>query len=119
MSDDFDAFDVVPLGQHGGRRAGSGRPRKGEVRQKNSRVSLKRYGNNPDYICARLLRDRRFDLLEGVRSGKISAYAAAEEMNYIKRPEPLGTGSENAAKRRAWAMHRLLNPRPNPKTLIG
>jgi len=41
-------------------------------------------------------------------------------MNYRRRREPTGRGSENMAKRRDWALHRLLNPRrPDPKALIG
>jgi len=37
-------------------------------------------------------------------------------MNYCRRPEPTGRGSENMAKARDWALHRLLNPRP-PKVI--
>jgi hypothetical protein len=48
----------------------------------------------------------------------ISAYAAGCEMNYTRRPEPTGRGSENVSKRLDWAMHRVLNPRPDPKTPI-
>jgi hypothetical protein len=126
MSDDP---DVIPLGPHGGRRPGAGRPRKGEVREKPQRIRgtlNSRGSNSSDYIVARLARDARDGvrtaaaLLEGVRSGKISAYTAGCEMNYCKRPEPLGTGSENAAKRRDWALHKLLrSPRPDVKALIG
>lgn len=117
-----DNFGVTPLGQHGGKRPGAGRPRKGETREKNQnhRVSSKnQYGSSYGYILARLARDGRHDLLEGIRNGRISAYAAACEMNYCKRPEPTGRGSENATRKRDWAMHRVLNPRPDPKALIG
>jgi hypothetical protein len=54
----------------------------------------------------------------GVHNGLISAYAAGCEMNYTRRPEPTGRGSENVSKRLDWAMHRVLNPRPDPKTPI-
>jgi hypothetical protein len=126
MSDDF---GVVPLGQHGGRRPGAGRPRKGEVREKPQRIrgTLNSRGSNSSaYITARLARDARDGvktaamLLEGVRSGVITPFTAGVEMNYCRRREPLGTGSENAAKRRDWALHKLLrSPRPDPKALIG
>jgi hypothetical protein len=71
-----------------------------------------------DYFRARLERDARDGvktaavLLQGVRDGLISPYAAACEMNYIRRPEPTGRGSENVGKRRDWALYKLLNPRP-------
>ena len=122
-----DNFGVTPLGQHGGKRPGSGRPRKGEVREKpqRSRGVLNNGSNSYAYITARLARDAQdgvkvaATLLAGIRDGKISAFAAGCEMNYCKRPEPNGRGSENASKRRDWALHRLLNPRPDPKALIG
>ena len=96
------------LGQHGGKRL------KG---QRNANGTLKRGSNSVDYIIARLERDAREGcreagvLLNGIRSGKISAYAAGCEMNYTRRREPNGRGSENMTKRRDWALHKLLNPR--------
>jgi hypothetical protein len=112
-----DDFDVTPLGQHGGRRAGAGRPKKGEVRPPKIRGTLNRGSNRRNYLLARLTRDANdgvktaATLLEGVRSGVISVYAAGAEMSYCRRREPLGTGSENMAKRRDWTLHKLLNPR--------
>jgi hypothetical protein len=109
-----------------GRRAGAGRPKKGEVRPPKIRVTLNRGSNRHDYLLARLTRDANDGvktaaaLLQGVRNGVISVYAAGAEMSYCRRREPLGTGSENAAKRRDWALHKLLrSPRPDPKALIG
>jgi hypothetical protein len=67
---------------------------------------------------ARLERDAREGcpeaavLLQGIRDGRISTYAAAVEMNYTHRPEPSGRGSPNVTKKNDWAMHRLFNPRP-------
>jgi hypothetical protein len=118
-----DNFGVTPLGKHGGKRPGAGRPRKGETREKNQnhRVSSKnQYGSSYAYITSRLARDGRHDLLEGIRNGKISAFAAGCEAGYCKRPAPRGNGSQNQARARDWAMHKLLNPpRPDPKALIG
>ena len=102
---------IARLGQHGGPR------KKGE---QGDEVTLRQRGNSRAYILARLRRDNRLDLLAGVLEGKISAYAAACEMNYTRRAEPTGRGSENMARKRDWALHRLLNPRrPDPKALIG
>jgi len=100
-----------PLGKHGGKRPGAGRPRKGETREKNQphRVSLKsQYGNSADYICARLERDGHLRLLEGVRNLKISAYEAGVQAGYCRRPVNRGGGSDNQAKRRAWDVRALI-----------
>jgi len=84
-----------------------------------------RYGNSREYLEARLTRDAvegvrtAAILLEGVRNGTISLYAAGVEMNYTRRREPNGRGSENMAKARDWRLHRLLNPRPQEKTPPG
>jgi hypothetical protein len=99
-----------PLGKHGGKRPGAGRPKRGERREKKQhhRDKLKsHYGNSADYICARLERDGHLRLLEGVRNLKISAYEAGVQAGYRLRPPNRGTGSDNAAKRRAWALHKL------------
>jgi hypothetical protein len=79
---------------------------------------LVKHGGGTVYIRARLARDAREGstdaaiLLQGVRDGRISAYAAAAEMNYLQRREPNGRGSENMARARDWALHRLFHPRP-------
>jgi hypothetical protein len=121
-----DIFDVTPLGQHGGKRPGAGRPRKGEVRPpKPQRTSDTLKSRGGDYVVARLTRDARDGvktaavLLQAVRDGRVTRYAAGCEMRYLSRREPNGRGSENMTKRRDWAMHRVLNPRPDPKTPIG
>src|SRR5262249_49625823 len=110
-----DVFGVIPIGQHGGRRPGAGRPRKGEIRPPRASVTLNSQRRTPyAYILARLARDAQEGcreaaiLLEGIHKNLISAYAAGCEMNYVKRREPTGAGSENATKRRIWAMHKLL-----------
>jgi hypothetical protein len=121
MSDDFDAFDLVPLGQHGGRRPGAGRPRKGQPRQEKTSAILKSAPDRSGYILRRLARDAQDGvrnaaiLLAGIRDGRISEYAAGCEMNYCRRREPNGRGSENRSKANAWAMHRLFHPRPPAK----
>jgi hypothetical protein len=104
------------LGHPGGRRV------KGQKQADN--VSLK-YGNSRAYLEARLCRDAAEGvrtaaaLLQGVHNGTISIYAAAAEMNYTRRREPNGRGSENMAKARDWRLHRLLNPRPQEKAPPG
>jgi hypothetical protein len=112
-----DIFGVTPLGQHGGRRPGSGRPRKGQVRQEKTGGTLKSVPDRSGYILRRLARDAQDGckdaavLLAGIRDGKISEYAAGCEMNYCRRREPTGRGSENRTRANDWAMYRLLNPK--------
>src|SRR5262245_46352644 len=119
-----DDLGPPPLGQHGGRRPGAGRPRRGEVRPPKQRIRDNLKFTGSDYYRARLERDAKDGvrtaavLLQGIRDGLISTHAASCEMRYRKRPEPNGRGSENMAKRRDWALHKLLR-RPDPKALIG
>jgi hypothetical protein len=120
-----DDLGITPLGAHGGKRAGAGRPRKGAPPREKSRGTLnsRRSGHSPAYIVARLARDAREGcreaaaLLEGIRAGRISPFAAACEISYAKRPEPNGRGSENMARKRDWALYRVLNPHPDPKAI--
>src|SRR5262249_31741974 len=109
-----DLFGITPLGQHGGKRPGAGRPRKGEIRPPRAGATLNSRGRSTyAYILARLARDAQEGcreaaiLLEGVHNNLISAYAAGCEMNYVKRRELSGRGSPNVTKRNDWAMHRL------------
>jgi len=118
-----DLFGVTPLGQHGGRRLGAGRPRKGEVRPPKAQRALStlnsRSSSRFDYITRRLARDAGLGcreaaiLLAGIRDGRISAYAAGVEMNYCKRAPLTGRVEyPNVTKRNDWAMYKVLNPRP-------
>src|SRR6516162_9636562 len=119
MSDDFDAFDVVPLGQHGGPRPGAGRPRKGQPRREKTNATLKSAPDRSGYVLRRLARDAQDGvrdaaiLLRGILDGRVSEYAAGVEYGICKRREPLGTGSPNVTKRNDWRMHRLFHPRPD------
>jgi hypothetical protein len=87
MSDDFG--QTARLGKHGGSRI------KGE-QNADRRLS----GVRRSYILARLERDNRHDLAAAIRDGRLSAYTVAVELGWTKRPEVLGTGSTNAARRR-------------------
>jgi hypothetical protein len=114
MSDDF---GVTPLGQHGGKRPGAGRPRKGEVREKRQSTGNTLNSRGSRYVIARLMRDANdgvktaATLLKGISDGLISPYAAGVEMSYVRRREPNGRGSENRARARDWALYKLLNPK--------
>jgi hypothetical protein len=121
MSNDFDTFGVVPLGQHGGRREGAGRPKKGEVRPpKQPKPPLLKSGTS-DYVVARLTRDAADGcrdagiLLNGIYAGLISPHTAACEMNYVRRREPTGRGSPNVGKKIDWVLYKLFSPRRKSK----
>jgi hypothetical protein len=63
-------------------------------------------GNSAAYLRSRLERDGHVELLQAIDNGTLSTYAAGVEAGYTKRPEPLGSGSPNARKRREWAVVR-------------
>jgi hypothetical protein len=58
------------------------------------------------YLSKRLADIGRHDLLEGAQRGEFSYLAAAEWAGLVTRRPPTGNGSQNAAKRRAWALMR-------------
>ena len=111
-----DVFGITPLGQHGGKRPGAGRPRKGEVRpQRTGAVLNSQRRSRFDYIVRRLARDSQLGcreaavLLQGIHDGLISAYSAGVEMGYCKRRELTGRVEwPNVTKRNDWAMHKLM-----------
>jgi hypothetical protein len=118
MSDEFDPFDVVPLGQHGGRRPGAGRPRKGQARREKTGATLKSAPDRSGYIRRRLLRDAQAGvrdaaiLLRGILDGQVTEFAAGVEYGVCRRREPNGRGSENRTKANDWRMFRLFHPKP-------
>jgi hypothetical protein len=61
-------------------------------------------GNSAAYLRSRLERDGHIELLAAVDRGELSTFAAGVEAGYTKRPEPLGTGSQNARRRRDWTI---------------
>jgi hypothetical protein len=63
-------------------------------------------GTSRAYIIARLRREKLDRLADAIERGEVSAYAIACELGWQKR-KVLGTGSENEARRRAWALHKL------------
>src|SRR5262245_9828200 len=103
-----------PLLSHPG-----GKRTKGQKQADN--VSLK-HGNSRAYIEARLERDASEGcreagvLLQAIRDGRITHYAAAVEMGFCRRPEPSGRGSENVTKRNDWEMHKLMRQLKAPKS---
>jgi hypothetical protein len=105
--------DEPRLGRHGGPR------RKG---QRASSGSLIKHGAGRDYILARLRREGLTDLITAIEDKKVSAFAVGVELGWFSRPEIRGTGSQNQARSRAYALHRVFDdppPRPDPKALIA
>jgi len=66
-------------------------------------------GTSIEYIRSRLEKAGRVDLLTAIADGKISTYAAGEAAGFFKRRPVLGTGSPNAAKRRAFALRQAVS----------
>jgi hypothetical protein len=66
-------------------------------------------GTNFEYIVARLERDKHHRLLEGIRSGQLSAYAAGVAAGYFKRRKTVcEPGTHNKSKRIAWDIRALI-----------
>ena len=64
-------------------------------------------GNRRDYLLSRLRREGLDDLVAAVEDGVITPFEVAVALGWRRRPEPLGTGSENQARRRAFRLGRL------------
>jgi hypothetical protein len=65
-------------------------------------------GTSREYLLSRLRKYGHFALVAAVERGDLSAFQAAEHCGYVTRRPIAGGGSENAAKRRAFALHRAL-----------
>ena len=109
-----DVLGQPKLGKHGGVRPGAGRPKKGEIRErknqgdkKDNAVTLNR-GNSVDYIIARLEREGLVHWIEAIRMRRISAFAAAVELGWVKRPRTLSGENCNQARRRAFDIRALI-----------
>lgn len=87
------------LGKHGGPRV------KG---QRGANSTLSRGTTSREYIIARLERDGLTKWLEAIHQGKLSAFAVACQLGWARRPPPLGTGSQNQARKRAWDVRALI-----------
>jgi hypothetical protein len=71
-------------------------------------LNVRQTGTSRSYIIGRLKRENLLDAVAAIESGKVSAYAVACELGWVRRRRPLGTGSPNAAKRRRHKLMTLL-----------
>ena len=102
MSDD-PGSPVRKLGKHGGPRV------RGQGYAKAADVTLPRQrGHSRQYILARLEREGFDDWLAAIESGKLSAYAAAVELGWVKRPPTQRGQNSNQAKRRRFNVQALI-----------
>jgi hypothetical protein len=70
-------------------------------------MSDEQRGTSRDYLIRKLKEAGRNDMVAAIEAGHVSAFACVVELGWRKRAPIQGTGSPNAAKRRAWAMHKL------------
>jgi hypothetical protein len=110
-----DDLDQPKLGKHGGPRAGAGRPKRGESRERKNQgdnvgdnVTLNSRGNSVDYIVARLRREGLVHWIEAIRMRRISAFAVAVELGWAKRPQTLRGEDCNQARRRRFDVRALI-----------
>jgi hypothetical protein len=64
-------------------------------------------GNSRSHLVRKLKKEGRPDLVRAVEAGAVTPFAAACEMGWRKRARTLGTGSSNAAKRRAARLRKF------------
>jgi hypothetical protein len=83
------------LGKHGGAREGAGRPKAGEVREPENQADIirlnkrkRQYGTSRQDTIDRLDRDGHAELAVKVRTGEISAAAAARQLGWRKEATP-------------------------------
>jgi hypothetical protein len=101
MPDD-PASPVRKLGKHGGPRVrGQGYAKAGDVTLPRQR------GHSREYILSRLEREGHTDWIAAIESGRLSAYAAAVELGWVKRP-PTQRQNSNQAKRRRFNVQALI-----------
>src|SRR5262249_29131200 len=65
-------------------------------------------GTSREYLLSRLRKNGHFALVRAVENGDLSAFQAAEHCGYVTRRPIAGGGSENAARRRTYALARAL-----------
>ena len=94
-----DELGQPKLGKHGGPRI------KG---QQSAGSTLKRGSTSVDYILARLEREGLTDWIDAIRARRVSAFAAACELGWAKRPQTLSGENCNQARRRAFDIRALI-----------
>jgi len=80
--------------------------------QQRAGSTLKRGSTSVDYILARLAREGLTDWIEAIRARRVSAFAAACELGWAKRPQTLHGEDCNQARLRRHAIVDI-------KSLIG
>jgi hypothetical protein len=91
----------------------------------------RQHGHSRAYILDRLKRENRTDLAAGVEAGTVSAFAAAVQCGWTKRPPSAATVTHQARKRRlgfqaiegglsaGQMMELWLGPNPSQGSLFG
>jgi hypothetical protein len=102
MADD-PGSPVRKLSKHGGPRV------RGQGYAKQADVTLPRQrGHSREYILARLEREGFDDWIAAIASGKLSAFAAAVELGWVRRPPTQRGALSNQSKRRAFNVRALI-----------
>jgi hypothetical protein len=83
------------------------------------RPEPKRYGNDPEHLRSCLERGGFFILLGMLQRGELTAHGAAVEAGIRKGREPLGSGSQNAARTRAWKVQKAYEAAKRTGTQLG
>jgi hypothetical protein len=86
----------LKLGKHGGPRV------------KGQQTSVRQRGTGRDYLLSRLAREGHVDWLAAIAAGRLSPYAAAVELGWIRRAPTIAGERSHQAKRRRFSISRLI-----------
>jgi hypothetical protein len=86
----------LELGRHGGPRV------------RGQRTEIRMRGTGREYLLSRLAREGHVDWLAAIAAGRLTPYAAACELGWIKRPPTLTGERSNQAKRRRHSINMLV-----------
>jgi hypothetical protein len=76
-------------------------------RQRNANAPTRPHGNSRAYVLARLQREGLTDWIDAIVDGRVSAFAVATHLGWVKRPATLSGENSNQAKRRRWNLARI------------
>jgi hypothetical protein len=86
------------LAKHGGPR------RRGQLTD--AKIPMR--GTGRDYLISRLAREGRADWLAAIAAGRLTPYAAAVELGWIRRAPTIAGERSHQAKRRRFSISRLI-----------
>jgi hypothetical protein len=70
-------------------------------------IQRRQQGHSRSYILDRLKRENQTDFINAIERGELSAFAAAVELGWIKRPPTLGGSNTHQARKRGLRIRAI------------